>query len=234
MLAIGDLATPPVSPTLLEQIAHLYAKLIGVVRPTNFILLCWDVVIVVTVVFYIMEIGFLMGFGEIFWQDELDTAIPVHIIIIVFLCLDVFLAPCKAFYQDGLLITDSVAILRRYLSFEGPLDLLAIISIIIPIASGSLPANWIKIVWVFKFYTVGRINDEFERATQLYISWSTTYLVIKLAAVGILYAHFMGIAFYLVSHWVYTNNYYGPNTPNICWIYNGWAFEQMVLILPWP
>lgn len=143
------------------------------------------------------------------------------------------MAPCKAFYQDGLLITDSVAILRRYISFEGPLDLLTIISVIIPLATGSLGANWMKIIWVLKFYTVSRINDEFERVTQLYITWSTIYLVIKLATVGILYSHFIGIFFYLVSLWVYENNYYGPNTPNICWIYNSWAFDQMVLILDW-
>lgn len=233
MLAIGDQSTRPLPPTLLEVVAHFYSKYIGVVKPNSPILLCWDVVILVTVIFFIMEIGFLIGFSKSFWEDELNTILWVHIIITVFLCFDVLLAPCKAFYQDGLLITDSVAILRRYFSFEGPLDFLAIISVIIPLATQSLPANWMKIIWVFKFYTVSRINDEFERVTQLYISWSTTYLVIKLATVGILYSHFMGIFFYLVSLWVYENNYYGPNTPNICWIYSSWAFDQMVLILDW-
>lgn len=43
----------------------------------------------------------------------------------------------------------------------------------------------------------------------------------------------MGIGFYLVSLWIYKSNYYGPNTPNICWIYNSWAFSQMVTILSW-
>ena len=59
-------------------------------------------------------------------------------------------------------------------------------------------------------------------------------MIIKLATVAILYSHFIGIFFYLVSLWVYENNYYGPNTPNLCWIYNSWAFGQMVLILEWP
>lgn len=43
----------------------------------------------------------------------------------------------------------------------------------------------------------------------------------------------MSIGFFLVSKWVYTNNYYGPNTPNICWVYNAWAFYQMTLLLDW-
>jgi hypothetical protein len=69
--------------------------------------------------------------------------------------------------------------------------------------------------------------------TQLYISWNTGYLVIKLTVVGVLYAHYMGIGFYLVSLWVYEHNFYGPNTPNLCWIYNSWAFYQMRLMLSW-
>lgn len=69
--------------------------------------------------------------------------------------------------------------------------------------------------------------------TQLYITLNTTYLCIKLAVILIIYAHYMGIAFYLVSWWIYRNNYYGPNTPNLCWIYNSWAFYNMTLILSW-
>ena len=43
----------------------------------------------------------------------------------------------------------------------------------------------------------------------------------------------MGIGFYMVSQWVYINNYYGPNTPNLCWVYNSWALYQMTILLTW-
>lgn len=69
--------------------------------------------------------------------------------------------------------------------------------------------------------------------TQLNITYSTIYLCIKLAVVLIVYAHYLGIGFYLVSLWVYNNNYYGPNTPNICWIYNSQAFYQINILLSW-
>ena len=36
----------------------------------------------------------------------------------------------------------------------------------------------------------------------------------------------------MVSYAVYESNYYGPNTPNIVWVYNSWAFYQMAF-LPW-
>lgn len=69
--------------------------------------------------------------------------------------------------------------------------------------------------------------------TQLYITLNTAYLVVKLIVFGFIYAHYMGLFFYMVSQWVYQNNYYGPNTPNLCWVYNSWAFYQMTLILSW-
>ena len=49
----------------------------------------------------------------------------------------------------------------------------------------------------------------------------------------ILGSHYIGIFFYMIDYYVYVTNYYGPNTPNLCWIYNAQAFSQMILILPW-
>jgi hypothetical protein len=54
MLAVGDQSTRPLPLSLLERVAHFYGKHIGVVRPSNIILLIWDVVIIVTAIFYIM------------------------------------------------------------------------------------------------------------------------------------------------------------------------------------
>jgi hypothetical protein len=176
----------------------------------------------------------LLGFKEIFWQDELDNYLATHIIFIFILTADILLSPLKAYYDEGLLITDVGTIYRKYMSFEARIDILGLLSIILPIAEGSLEANWVKIVWLLKIYTASQINIEFERMTQLYILSNTFYLVVKLIVFCYIYAHFMSIGFYMVSMWVYTNNYYGPNTPNLCWVYNAWAFYQMALILTWP
>ena len=42
----------------------------------------------------------------------------------------------------------------------------------------------------------------------------------------------MGIIFYKISNYLYETNYYGPRTPNIVWVYNSWAFYQLIF-LPW-
>jgi hypothetical protein len=36
----------------------------------------------------------------------------------------------------------------------------------------------------------------------------------------LLWSHWFGIGFFALDYWIYTNNIYGPNTPNYCWIYN--------------
>ena len=56
--------------------------------------------------------------------------------------------------------------------------------------------------------------------TQIYIFSNTMYLVLKLVVLSLFFSHFVGIFFYLVSLQLYKLNYYGPNTPNIVWIYN--------------
>lgn len=145
---------------LMDRIAGFYSRRMGVIRPDNFFLLLWNIFIVVIVLFYILEMGFLLGFGEAFWRDELSIILGFHLLFILMLVLDALLAPVKAYYADGLLVMEVKTILREYLRVEGPIDLLAILSIIIPLASGRLDANWVKVVWVLKFYTVGRINGE--------------------------------------------------------------------------
>jgi len=156
--AVSDSATPPPPPSWNDKLAALYREKAGVIRPNNFPLLVWNVLVVVVILFYIMEMGLLLCFGNAFWQDDQKALLGVHVTMVLILLVDALLAPSKAFFQEGLLVTDTKAILQRYLSFEGPADLLAIISVVIPLASGSLQSNWVKLVWVLKFYSVGRIN----------------------------------------------------------------------------
>ena len=79
---------------------------------------------------------------------------------------------------------------------------------------------------------MSNIFSDLDRLTQIYIFRNTVFNLIKLILYAYFFAHFMGIFFYRVSLYVYESNFYGPNTPNIVWIYNSWAFYQMAF-LPW-
>lgn len=124
-------------------------------------------------------------------------------------------------------------IVKRYLRVRFYIDVIAIISIAIPFISGTFALNWIKALFFLKIYTVYEIDKEFIRVSQLKIKYHTFYLLCRLILFLYLGSHYLGIWFYMVDYWVYANNYYGPNTPNICWIYNAQAYSQLVLLQPW-
>jgi hypothetical protein len=84
------------------------------IRPDNPFLLMWNFIILSIVVFYILEIGFIAGFGEDFLTDSRTTLLPLHVIVILVLIIDMFFAPLKAFYDEGLLITSIPTIFRHY------------------------------------------------------------------------------------------------------------------------
>lgn len=152
---------------------------------------------------------------------------------IVLLSLDCVLCAFKSYYQHGLLITNRRLIIKRYVYPWFWVDLLCIVSVCVPILSGALVLNWIKVIFLLKMRTAYLIDKEFNRITQLKVSLHTFYLLCRLMMLMTLASHYLGIWFYMIDHWVYVNNYYGPNTPNLCWIYNAEAFSQMVLLLPW-
>lgn len=162
----------------------------------------------------------IMGFGQSFWQDELAWFFELEIAFIIVLFLDILISPFKAYYSEGWLIKDIGLIFNRYIKFELYLDIIALLSVIIPLATGNVESNWIKILWFLKIYAMNKINEEFQRVTQLYITYNTIYLVMKLVVVTYFVGHFLGIIFYLVSLYLYNTNYYGPFTPTILWIYN--------------
>ena len=109
--AVSDSATPPPPPSWIDQIAAFYRNKVGVIRPNNFPLLVWNVFVVAVILFYIMEMGLLLCFGNAFWQDDQKALLGVHVTMVLILVVDALLAPSKAFFQEGLLVTDTKAIL---------------------------------------------------------------------------------------------------------------------------
>lgn len=76
----------------------------------------------------------------------------------VILILDVLLSNIKAYYSHGLLVTHPRLIVKRYLKLRFYVDVVAIISVMIPFISGSYVLNWIKILFLSKLYSVYEID----------------------------------------------------------------------------
>lgn len=52
--AIGDEAEPPSQPLLSQRIIGMYQKIGRVIRPGNIYLLCWSVILICIILFYIL------------------------------------------------------------------------------------------------------------------------------------------------------------------------------------
>jgi hypothetical protein len=220
LAVIGDASIPEPSRTVLQKVTAFYKRFGIIIRPDSRFLPIWLGLLTVIIIYYIIEVGLLLGFGNSFWSDEYSTLLGLQIFFVVVLTVDILISPLKAFYSEGLLVKNVGLIIAQYTAFEVYLDLLGVIAIALPLIIKDVESNWIKVLWFLKLYSMSRINEEFQRMTQLYIVRNTAFLVIKLVIYSVFYAHFMGILFYLVSLALYNRNYYGPNTPNILWITN--------------
>jgi hypothetical protein len=230
LLAIRDQAFIDGQPPFSQRVAGFYRRLGLVIRPDSMFLMGWYVLISIIFTYYVLEIGLLIAFGSVFWQDEMEYVWWLQVLWLGILLLDMMISPIKAYYSEGLLIKDVSLILNHYLKAELYFDIVGILVIALPMAIGNVNANWVKLLWLVKLYSMDKINDEFQRITQLYIIPNTIYLVFKLVLLSLIYAHFMAIFFYLLSLHLYNTNHYGPNTPNIVWVYNSWAFTQMAFL----
>lgn len=52
--AIGDQAEPPSSPSFAQRVISIYQKIGRVIRPSNMYLLCWSVILIIIILFYIL------------------------------------------------------------------------------------------------------------------------------------------------------------------------------------
>jgi len=93
--------------------------------------------------------------------------------------------------------------------------------------------NILKILFFPKIRILNQLNDKMLGVLVFRVKAKTIYLIGRLVIFIILIAHYIGIGFYMVGYWVYKTNHYGPNTPNICWLYNAEAYSQIVLLLDW-
>lgn len=79
-------------------------------------------------------------------------------IFVVFFILDILISPLKAYYQNGILVTSRVAILKRYYQLYLWLDLIALVSIIAPYVSLSLSTNYFKLLFASKLLTAYELD----------------------------------------------------------------------------
>lgn len=168
-----------------------------------------------------MEFPLIIGYGEIVWKDISTSLMPLMIIFYVILIIDIFLTPLKMEYREGLLIKDTRILVKDYLRRNFWIDIIGLLCLLIPMIFKKYYAvNLLKIFFLPKILILNQLDDKVVNVLVFQVKIKTFYLISRLVVFMILISHFIGIGFYMVAHYIYSTNYYGPNTPNITWLYN--------------
>lgn len=203
-----------------RRIYRFYRKFTPI-RPESPFIVIWNILVMMVIIIYLMEFPLIIGYGEIVWKDISTSLMPLMIIFYVILIIDIFLTPLKMEYREGLLIKDTRILVKDYLRRNFWIDIIGLLCLLIPMIFKKYYAvNLLKIFFLPKILILNQLDDKVVNVLVFQVKIKTFYLISRLVVFMILISHFIGIGFYMVAHYIYSTNYYGPNTPNITWLYN--------------
>ena len=209
--------------------------MVKIVRPEKMTMSIWNIVVMIVILYYFFEVGLVICYGEVVWQAELNAwwSYLFNFFAFIVLIADILVCLNRGYYSHGILILDRKRIYRHYLRYHFFIDLLGLIVVMACFFSGAFVMNYFKALFLLKLYNLYLIDVTFQRVLQFHRTRSTIYMVGRLILIMIMACHYLGGIFYAIDLYVYNTNYYGPNTPSWCWIYNAVAYSQMILNLPW-
>lgn len=124
-------------------------------------------------------------------------------------------------YKEGLLIKNRRLLLKQYINSYLWIDVIGLVSLIVPvILKQYYAANLAKIFFLPKIVVLNNLDAKIVNVLIFRARTKTFYLIGRLLVFMVMISHYIGIGFYMVGYYVYSTNYYGPNTPNLCWLYN--------------
>ena len=106
---------------------------INMIRPDNPFIVCWNILHLCIIIFYLLEFPLIVGFGEVVWKDVAYTLLPLMIINYLILIADILITPLKMCYKEGQLIKDRKVLLKDYLKMNFWIDIIGLLSIVIPV-----------------------------------------------------------------------------------------------------
>lgn len=125
------------------------------IRPENKFIIVWNIMLMVIIIFYLLEIPLILGFGEVVWKDISYHLLPLLIFFYFVLAVDILITPLKTCYKEGLLIKDRKVLVKEYLRVNFWIDIVGLISILIPlIFRDNYMVNIMKIFFIPKVLVI--------------------------------------------------------------------------------
>ena len=115
--------------------------------------MAWFSLVFIAIMYYYIEVGIMLTYGSIAWEDELGSASAIFFdcfFIIVFI-LDMLFQLNSGFLYRGMIIMDKERAIGRYLRNSFLIDSLLIIFLVVALASQNYNMNYPKLIVIAKF-----------------------------------------------------------------------------------
>lgn len=123
---------------------------------------------------------------------------------------------------------DKLKIVKHYLIKYFLIDITSVVLVTASFVTQSMLMNYVKIIFYFKIISLHRIDMIYQKILMFYIKWNMVYLVFRQIIIVMVSTHYLGVVFFAIDNYVYTNNYYGPSTPILSWVFNCDAYSQLI------
>ena len=123
---------------------------------------------------------------------------------------------------------DRLKVVNHYLKNYFLIDFISVLIVTVCFFTQDMTLNYVKMVFYFKFTTLHRIDTIYTRILVFYLKWNVVYIIFKQILVVLISTHYIGVIFFAIDYYVYSNNLYGPSTPARCWIYTAQAYTQLI------
>ena len=88
--------------------------------------------------------------------------------------------------------------------------------------------NYFKIIFYSKALTLYQIDIIYQKMLVFKLRVNILYLITRQIIIVLISTHYIGVIFFSIDYYIYKNNYYGPSTPNRCWIFTSTAYSQLI------
>lgn len=88
--------------------------------------------------------------------------------------------------------------------------------------------NYFKVIFCTKIVTLNKIDIIYQKMLVFKLQWNIVYLISRQIILVVISTHYIGVIFFSIDYYVYSTNYYGPSTPNRCWIFTAQAYSQLI------
>lgn len=187
-----------------------------VFMPTEPIMLIWYWLVFGAIMYYYVEMGLVLTYGQQVWEDEMANPIVIafNVITILVLACDIFVCLNCGYLYRGMIVMDPRRITSYYMRNYGIIDFVSLLIVIICPASNYFYLNFAKLWLILKVGRLFQIDDFYLRKLNIHRKLKAVYVIFKLMVIIFLLSHTVGLIFYAIDYHLCASGRYEQQCTN--------------------